>query len=234
MVDKISFSELSFHKNRWAFFSPGLNRFLNVKQTWICDGVSFCIVFWFHRYSMQTKSLWEHFQLKRFKSGLLNNFHNTTILSLSCCVCKLYRELRQLTESAALAFFALHFCVLYFYSLIFRVLFSSDTQWSNVSNPFPTQVFRTSCCTRRASCLCCDSTGSSQTCPSALKASGFQPSKNTGVYGATGPRSWELREQGGFILSFFFLTKLILMVTTIICCQYKISSYNIFMPERST
>lgn len=60
--------------------------------------------------------------------------------------------------------------------------------------PWPTQVFHTSCFTWRSSCLCSDSTGSSQTCPSALKASGFHPSRNTGVYGATGPLSWELRE----------------------------------------
>lgn len=70
-------------------------------------------------------------------------------------------------------------------------LFRPTMEW--VPNPCPTQVFHTSCFTRRSSCLCCDSTGSSQTCPSALKASGFHPSKNTGVYGATGPLSWELR-----------------------------------------
>ncbi|KAF3853430.1 hypothetical protein F7725_014118 [Dissostichus mawsoni] len=54
-----------------------------------------------------------------------------------------------------------------------------------VSEPCDSQqVFRTSGLTRRASYLCCDSTGSSQTCPSALEASGFHPSKNTGL----GPR----------------------------------------------
>ena len=78
------------------------------------------------------------------------------------------------------------------------MLFSSDTHRS-IKLISKTQVFHTSCFTGRASCLCCDSTGSSQTCPSALRASGFQPSKKTGVYGATGPLSWELREQQHWI-----------------------------------
>lgn len=45
-----------------------------------------------------------------------------------------------------------------------------------------------------ASCLCCDSTGSSKSWPSESWAWGCQPSRKTGAYGGTDSLSWELGE----------------------------------------
>ena len=139
----------------------------------------------------------------------------TSWMDLQSCVTELWLELRRLyikvQLQCLLPLIFIYYCVpvITFNPLcctcthIFCALLSVVTQWRRASSPCHVQVLHTSCCTRRASCLCCDSTGSSQTCPSALEASGFQPSRNTGVYGATGPCSWELWKNGESALALY-------------------------------